>query len=89
MKPIKFSRRFEKNYKRRVLNDKKLSKQFDERYEAFSNGARGHPLKDHLLKGTMTGRRAFSVANDLRVVYEETPEAYIFLDIGSHNQVYK
>jgi mRNA-degrading endonuclease YafQ of YafQ-DinJ toxin-antitoxin module len=33
----------------------------------------------------MKGKRAFSIAGDVRVVYEETDEAYIFLDVGSHN----
>lgn len=88
MKPIRFNKTFEKNYKKRVLADPKLSKLFDICYEAFASGQRDYPLNDHALKGKLKGKRAFSVANDIRIVYEETDDAFIFLDIGSHNQVY-
>jgi mRNA-degrading endonuclease YafQ of YafQ-DinJ toxin-antitoxin module len=79
---------FEKNYKKRIRPNKQLDKQFESRLVLFLKGKHGYPLDDHALKGKLQGKRAFSVANDIRVVYEETTEAYIFLDIGSHNQVY-
>jgi mRNA-degrading endonuclease YafQ of YafQ-DinJ toxin-antitoxin module len=44
-------------------------------------------LDDHSLTGTMKGPRAFSIVGDVRLVYRETNEYYVFLDIGSHNQV--
>ena len=50
MKPIRFSKTFEKNYKKRVLADKKLSDRFDASYEALQAGERGYPLDDHASK---------------------------------------
>lgn len=52
------------------------------------NGERGYPLHDHALSGKLKSRRAFSVSGDIRVIYEELEEAYVFLDIGTHSQVY-
>ena len=36
----------------------------------------------------MDGKRAFSITADIRVIYIETDDAIIFVDFGSHAQVY-
>lgn len=54
----------------------------------FISGHRAVPINDHALTGDLQGRRAFSVTGDIRVVYIELEDKIIFLDIGSHNQVY-
>jgi mRNA-degrading endonuclease YafQ of YafQ-DinJ toxin-antitoxin module len=54
----------------------------------FKSGVRGQPLNEHRLKGKKRTLRAWSVTEDIRVVYRETDEYYEFLDIGTHNQVY-
>ncbi len=54
----------------------------------FIEGKRGIPLNDHPLAGDMQGRRAFSITGDIRAVYIELEDKIIFIDIGSHNQVY-
>ena len=47
-------------------------------------------LRDHKLIGTLEGLRVFSVAGDLRVIYiKENGESVTFIDIGTHNQIYK
>lgn len=88
MKRIDYSRQFEKAFARRIAHDTKLVRMFDERYLLFEAGERGYPLYDHALTGSRKGQRAFSVSNDLRIIYVETDEAIVFVDIGSHNQVY-
>lgn len=88
MKPIKRNKTFEKHFKKRISPNNKLVSQFEERLKLFLLGIRDYPLNDHSLLGILTGKRAYSVAGDIRVVYIETKEAYIFIDIGSHNQVY-
>jgi addiction module RelE/StbE family toxin len=57
--------------------------------ELFIQGVRERPINDHPLTGNMDGRRAFSITADVRVVYIETEDAFVFLDIGTHAQVYK
>lgn len=88
MKPIRFSKRFLKRYKKRIASHKKLSKTFDKRYTLFAQGERDYPLNAHALTGQLSGKRAYSITADIRVIYEETDTAIIFLDIGTHNQVY-
>lgn len=89
MKLVRFSKTFEKNYKIRVSRNQKLQKQFHERYALFINNINNPLLRDHALSGKQHGRRAFSVTSDVRVIYQVTDEYYRFLDIGTHNQVYR
>ncbi len=88
MKSVVFHRDFEKHYKKRIAPNPKLVKRFSERYKLFLSGERGKPLNDHALSGDLLGRRAFSVAGDTRVIYIELEDRIIFLDVGTHNQVY-
>lgn len=47
-------------------------------------------LRNHALKGLMNSQRSISAGGDLRLIFEEY-ENYtlvLFLDVGSHNQVY-
>lgn len=88
MKSVAFDKKFIKCYKLRISNNPKLSKKYDDRYILFCAGERGNPLSDHALTGKKTGLRAFSISGDIRVIYQETDDAFIFLDIGTHNQVY-
>lgn len=88
MKPIKRDRTFEKHFRQRISPHTKLVYQFKERLALFMAGELGYPLHDHALTGKLAGKRAFSVAGDMRVVYIELEDSIVFLDIGSHNQVY-
>ncbi len=88
MKTIDLHRKFEKNFARRILHDRKLLKAYDERFLLFARGHRGTPLNDHALTGTLVGKRSFSITGDIRVIYEETDDTITFLDIGTHSQLY-
>lgn len=37
----------------------------------------------------MAGKRAFWITGDIRVVYRVRGDTVYFLDIGTHNQVYR
>ncbi len=89
MKQIKRDKIFEKHFKQRISPNKKLIKQFVLRLNMFMEGEVGYPIYDHALSGKLVGKRAFSIAGDLRVVYIELEDCIVFLDIGSHNQVYR
>ena len=65
-----------------------MIERFQRHLELFGQGIRKEPINDHPLTGKLKGLRSFSVGGDVRVVYEETEEHYLFVDIGSHNQVY-
>jgi addiction module RelE/StbE family toxin len=88
-KRIDFSKSFEKAYARRIARNEKLKKAYTKRYCLFAQGERGYPIHDHALTDSLAGKRAFSIGGDLRVIYIELSSAIIFVDIGSHSQVYK
>ena len=88
MKPIKRDKTFEKHFRQRISPNDKLKRQFKERLTLFIAGELGHPLHDHALTGKLAGKRVFSIAGDIRLIYVEFEDVIVFLDIGSHNQVY-
>lgn len=88
-KPIERDRVFEKHFKLRIARMPKLVAQFRTRYELFASGERGYPLNDHTLTGDKDGMRSFSITADIRVIYHENTDRILFLDIGTHAQVYK
>jgi addiction module RelE/StbE family toxin len=77
-----------KAYQKRIAKDPKLVAQYEARVTLFVEGVRGASLNDHALTGNKHGERAFSVNADIRVVYIKTDEAFVFVDVGTHNQVY-
>ena len=88
MKRIEPHRSFVKSYAKRIANDEKLRKQYEARLDMFIAGQRDAPINDHPLTGDLQGRRSFSITADIRVIYIEMEDNIIFLDIGTHNQVY-
>ena len=87
MKEIKWSRQFARYYKQRISKDATLTEAFWDSVEAFSED----PLlvDDHPLQGVMEGQRSFSINDDYRVVYIEQEDHYQFIDVGTHEQVYR
>lgn len=79
---------FKKHYALRIANNAKLNRKFEERVTLFINNPRSRLLNGHALQGSKLGLRAFSVTGDVRVVYKQYEDTCVFLDVGSHNQVY-
>ncbi len=88
MKKIEYTKQFQKRLKQRYGHKPKVLEHFRLQLDLFTRGVRKEPINDHPLTGHLKGLRAFSVGGDVRVVYQETEDRYLFLDIGSHNQVY-
>lgn len=86
---IIFHKRFVKNFKKRIKNNPQLVNRFKQRYQIFLNDKNSPILRNHQLSGDLIGKSAFSITSDIRVIYEEKNGMIIFLDIGTHNQVYK
>ncbi|MBP9817677.1 type II toxin-antitoxin system mRNA interferase toxin, RelE/StbE family [Candidatus Shapirobacteria bacterium] len=86
---IEHSPQFDKNYKKRIGQNKKLVKVFIQRTELFIEKPNHPLLKDHQLIGNKNSFRSFSLGGDLRIIYFKVDDSHvIFFDIGSHNQVY-
>lgn len=86
---IRFHLKFQKSYRSRIYNNKKLVLHTEQRIELFRTNPDTSILKDHALSGSKKGLRAFSITGDIRIIYQNiSEEEVIFMDIGSHNQVY-
>lgn len=86
---IDFHSSFKKAYKNRISFNKKLAVQTEKRIILFKSNPNDPILKDHSLLGAKKGLRAFSISGNIRIVYMPVSEQkIIFVDIGSHNQVY-
>lgn len=79
---------FKKHFKARILSNKNLVNRFETRLKIFLTDPKDPVLHNHRLTGQMKNLRAFSVAGDIRVVYQLEGENLYLYDIGSHNQVY-
>jgi mRNA-degrading endonuclease YafQ of YafQ-DinJ toxin-antitoxin module len=80
---------FKKFYKSRIAPNKKLVRQTETRITLFKDNPNNLLLKDHGLTGAKKELRAFSITGDIRTVYLPVSKGeVIFLNIGSHNQVY-
>lgn len=87
MKKIRRTNQFKRRYKERILNDEGLMQDFMESVQIFREDR--VLVADHTLEDVMQGKRAFSINDDYRVVYIEKDDEFVFLDIGTHEQVYK
>ena len=86
---IDFDRTFNKSYKKRIFQNTKLVANTRNRIVLFKENRYHLLLNDHALEGTLSHLRAFSVTGDIRIVYYPVSEDHVlFLDIGTHNQVY-
>ncbi len=88
MKEIKYDPIFKKNYKERVKNNPKLKPATINAINLFLHNPFDPSLRNHELRGKMKGKRSISITYDLRIVYIEKENYYMFLDIGTHNQIY-
>ena len=85
---IEFHKNFLKNYRKRVLKNRKLDIKAEERIDLFKNNPKNPLLRDHGLTGDMKEYRAFWITGDIRVVYKKVGNKVMLYDIGSHPQVY-
>ena len=86
---ITYTKHFIKNYRQRIHPNSQLKVRFGKRVNLFTQD-RTHPfLRDHKLIGKKQQFRSFSITGDIRIIYREiSTEHMLFIDIGSHTQVY-
>lgn len=85
---IEFHKNFLKNYRKRVLKNRKLDIKAEERINLFKNNPKSPLLRDHELTGEMKEYRAFWITGNIRIVYKKVGNKIMLYDIGSHPQVY-
>ncbi len=82
------SHKFKKMFKKRYSNQPLLEEKLSSLIILFIENTQNSKLKDHALKGKKSSFRAFSVTSDIRIIYQVVNDTAVFLDIGTHNQVY-
>ncbi|OGK60216.1 hypothetical protein A3I56_00105 [Candidatus Roizmanbacteria bacterium RIFCSPLOWO2_02_FULL_43_10] len=85
---VEYHKNFIKNYRKRYGNNSKIQKQYAKRLRIFLRDSNKPLLRDHSLRGDKITLRAFSITGGIRVVYKQIGDRIIFLDVGTHNQVY-
>lgn len=81
--------RFKRAYKKRIVHDSGLIKKVTERSKLFQDNPHHPLLRVHRLKGERDQYWSFSVSGDIRIVFQYLDDDQVlFVDIGSHNQVY-
>lgn len=86
MKSIKWSATFRKHYKERITKDERLQKAFWDTIDGFLYNRQW--VGDHSLQEKMAGKSSFDVTDEYRIVYIEREDNFLFLDVGTHEEVY-
>lgn len=79
---------FNKHYIQRIESTPALKKRYIERVNLFLKNPKNPILRSHALIGNKKGQKSFSITGDYRIIFEEFKDYYLFLDIGTHSQVY-
>lgn len=80
---------FKKRYRECIAQDVHLRKAVISAMNAFAEDRTTPELRDHELTGSMKKLRAFSVTEDVRIIYQPTAAGILLLDIGRHGDVYR
>lgn len=72
-----------------IDQDENLEQVINERIKWFQDNPQDTRLDNHELTKTMAGKWAFSITDDIRIVYEWLGKTTVrFLAIGGHQKVY-
>jgi addiction module RelE/StbE family toxin len=90
MVKVKLSGKFNANYKELISSDSELESAIWDRITIFHSKSSDTLLRNHKLKGKLKGKWAFSITDDIRIVYEwKSRNVVRFLAIGGHEKVYR
>ncbi len=89
MVEIAFSSSFRRAFKNRIAGDSRREQNFWKALETFKENPNSPALRTHKLSGKLKDLWSFRVEYDLRIIfYFENPARAIFVDIGTHKEVY-
>lgn len=69
--------------------DPKVARAFWKRFDLFLDNPQHPLLKNHPLKGEWNGYRSINITGDWRAIYFQVGENIIFVDLGTHSQLYR
>ena len=84
---VRYSRQFQKQYKKLPL---KIQKQTKARIELWEEDPMNSLLNHHVLTGNLKGLHSINITADVRAIYDELDkQAVMYVMIGTHSQLYK
>lgn len=90
MLKIKFGGTYYKTLRKTLEEQPELSITIDQKIKYFQKNFKDTRLDNHSLTGRMGNKCAFSITEDIRIVYEWLGKNTVrFLAIGGHSQVYR
>jgi mRNA-degrading endonuclease YafQ of YafQ-DinJ toxin-antitoxin module len=89
MTEVAFSSSFKRAYKGRIKGNAGSEARFWESLEIFRNDPFDQRLRTHKLSGRLKELWSFSIGYDLRIVFSFLEgDRALFVDIGTHDEVY-
>jgi|SRR3989344_3084469 len=89
MLKVKETGRYDKTLEDLLVENSDLSKEIEKRIIWFSKNPEDTRLDNHPLRKPMEGKWAFSITEDIRIVYKWSSKTTVrFLEIGPHVKVY-
>ena len=86
---VALSSSFKKVYKKIIKKNTELEAKFVNKLKIFQENPYHPSLRTHKLEGKLKHLNSFSLDYKIRVIfYFETNDKAVFINIGSHNQVY-
>ncbi len=86
---VKSSSKFDQMYRDLLKLDSEIKILVDKKIILFKHKPEDARLKNHRLTGKMSGQWAFSITDDIRIVYKIIGKNTVrFLAIGPHQKVY-
>lgn len=82
---LEYSQTFKKHFSKAPF---KIQMAFKRRRHLFIANPLHPLLRTHKLTGAYIGCRSFNVTGDWRAVYVDRDEVVVFIDIGTHSQLY-
>lgn len=83
---LQFHRHFTKQLKKLSATERQI---VQDRLELFLLDPFHPRLHNHPLHGRYLNYRSIDIRPDLRAIYKDTGDAFIFVTIGTHSQLYR
>ena len=88
MTEVAFSSSFKRAFKKRIKGNPALETRFWDKLGTFQNNPFDQTLRTHKLSGRLKDLWSFSIEYDVRVVFTIEGDRALFIDIGTHEEVY-
>ena len=89
MKDILLSPKFFKKLKALKHKDERLTELIKKQLKLFKSSPKHHSLRLHKLQGNLKNTWSISINKSFRIIFTDNTEAYYFIDLGFHDDIYE